>query len=228
MVSGSLYSAEGSLKDLATGESKPVVAFISPAKTSLYLPKQAEQAQAFLALDSSFQHPWACEAYYHQWPHFQEKFQFEDGQVLRVKAGDSLYFPTDLKKISCFEKREFLQIGSDRLDLQAFYPRRNFELLAQKPGRLVLSYRYGSNPYHPMGRCGAGEERGLLMLEIKNGRIDSSADFPLESCYRDFYFEREELGQGAARYFHYRVKGIKADQHYYFWPEQVRISRTLD
>ncbi len=226
-ISGSIYTAQGSLSSKTQG-SVPIVAFFSPEKTSLYKLKDSAKVEGFLKMESDCQFPWECEESFHNYPNATFKIVLQDAQGMWVDQGDTSYFSTGLKEIKCFENLEMLEFDGQQVSLKKLYPRRNFEVLAQNQERLILKYRFTSNPYHPMGRCGAGEEHGFTIIHLDDEKLERVKDYILESCYRDIYFSRKAYNRGQDLYYEYLIESEAGVRHLYFSPSQVRISDKLE
>ena len=228
-VSFALYSAKGEIRNMASNSSFPVVAFIAPSKMVLYHFDDPKLKEEVLDFEGDYFNPWDCEEVMSNKKDYRRKIIFEKGMAIWIENGDTLSYILDTENPKLYEKKEYLWWGQKRLSLRDFLPRRSWEVEAHAGNRVVLSYAFGSNPYNPMGRCGAGEERGLLCLELDDrGSIVKDEAFALESCYMDIYFSRESRNFGSVEYYYYEVESNEGVKKYYFRPSNAIVSEALD
>ncbi|WP_421753891.1 hypothetical protein [Croceimicrobium sp.] len=65
-----------------------------------------------------------------------------------------------------------------------------YSVLAENEYSVLLHYIYDSNPWNPMGRCGAGFETGLYLIHFSVEGFFLKADhYALESCNAGTYIE---------------------------------------
>lgn len=228
-VSFSLYTAKGEIRSLSRPFSFAVVAFVSPSKITIYHFKEVSLADELLSFEGDYFNPWECEEVLSNKEGFERKIILEKGNASWIEQNDTISYIVNTESSKLYEEQEYLWWGSKRNSLSNNSPIRNFEIEAQAENRVVLSYSFGSNPYNPMGRCGAGEERGLLTLEVdERGNIVKDSLIPLESCYRDLYFSRESRSFGSIDYYYYEVESEKGVKKYYFRPSNAIVSESID
>ena len=77
----------------------------------------------------------------------------------------------------------------------------NFEIVANKEGKYILRYEHGSRLY-AMGMCGAGLEKGFLILEFNpDNSLVYSEEFVYESCNGSISTEgQNEISNGLTIY----------------------------
>ncbi|MCR9154593.1 MAG: hypothetical protein NXI09_10820 [Bacteroidetes bacterium] len=128
------------------------------------------------------------------------KLQFIDGKYSALRGEDSLQFRMVFDEQKLFFRREFLLLNESRsldlyeLDLSA----RGYSVLAKSSNQILLHYQYVSNNWNPMGRCGAGYEIGLYLIEFEkhSAVYKSNKHYVLESCWSGAYWELERKGNG--------------------------------
>lgn len=228
-VSFTLYTARGEMRNMANQESFPVVAFVSRSRITAYHFKDEDLAEDVLDFKGDYYNPVECEEVMNNKEGYVSKITFEEGNALWIEKGDTTNYITNTVNLDVYREEEYLWWGSKRISLRNYLPMRNFQIEAESENRVVLSYAFSSNPYNPMGRCGAGEERGLIKFEIdERGNIVSDESFPLESCYRDVYFSRETRNFGSMEYYYYEVEFPEKIKTYYFRPDKALISEVVD
>lgn len=103
---------------------------------------------------------------------------------------------------------EFLQYdhGQALNLLELAMDHKGFRVVAWSTRTVLLQYFYDSNPWNPMGRCGAGYESGLCILHFDaDGGYSRYEEFPIESCNSGLYSEYE-LGDNQ-----FTIKAFKGD-----------------
>lgn len=104
---------------------------------------------------------------------------------------------------------EFLKYNHDEainlLELGMYH--KGFSVVAWSTRTVLLNYFYDSNPWNPMGRCGAGFESGLCILHFDaDGVYSHYEEFPIESCNTGVYSEYR-IGENQ-----FTLKAIRGDQ----------------
>lgn len=230
-LSSTLQTLKGWIQEKNNSNSrKPVVGFRSIGKISLYRFANSDSAENFLNFASDCSNIWDCEQAYHSRKDFLEKWTFNGTNSSHVKTnGDSLVFNFPYPRNDVRRRFEYLRLrNGDTLNLKGFRPMQNFSVVSEYEDRVVLHFRYTSNTFNPNGRCGAGEEKGLLCLKIVDAEIIDFDSYYMESCYQDLYFNRQKILFENDFYYFYELDGGYAgyNQDFYFRPAKALVSQT--
>lgn len=228
--SAHLYTVKGLLKESDGSREIQVVGFKSPSKMTLYEFQNKDTAESFLEFEAPCMNIWDCEVQYHGRKDFIQKWVFEGESGSHIlKNGDSISFHFPYPRPHIKRKFEHLKLpNGDTINLKPFMPMRNFSVVAEKGDRVILDFRYTSNTFNPNGRCGAGEERGLLSLQISDSKIVYDESFYLESCYQGLYFSKEKVPFENDFYYEYIVEGDygRGIKKVFFRPGLALVSET--
>lgn len=125
------------------------------------------------------------------------KFRKVGKETNAVFGDDSLDLNLFFEGYKLNRRQEFLILSEEEaLDLAALgLEARNYTMIASGEGVILLRYFYYSNTWNPMGRCGAGFELGLYLLNFsEEGFFLEAKHFPIESCWTGFLAEIELMG----------------------------------
>ncbi len=129
--------------------------------------------------------------------HYDRKFR-QSGNKRYTQSGDeSSHFRIHLDASKLFNQKEYLIFPNGRLiDLETLnIMAREFTVVAYGDSNVLLQYFYTSNTWNPGGRCGAGYEHGLYILDFnQQGDYQGVRHIPLESCLGGLYAEWEFEG----------------------------------
>jgi hypothetical protein len=143
--------------------------------------------------------------YYKTLKGFSEKFVLgENGN--RWTDGDStLEVSLGQEALSVQSTSELLHLASNTVfDLHNFGNWLwNFELIAHRSGNIILGFEYGSR-LHVMARCGAGLEKGFLVLKFNQDyTLDGYEKFIYESCNNSIGQQEKASTKNGITVYHY-------------------------
>jgi hypothetical protein len=125
---------------------------------------------------------------------FEERFCLQGGDRYWQNGEEKRPFQVDFNgaKLRVYEEYLDFKYRSDLNLLELGMYHKGFEVLAWSDGEVLLSYFYDSNPWNPMGRCGAGFESGLCRIWFDvDGGYQGHETYWLESCNSGYYAELE-------------------------------------
>lgn len=193
-VSGWVQMGNSESKTALTGLFSPVGLFLFSPDT---LEPTAVDTTAF-----EMEH-WAWMDAYQNESRFTEKWFFNSGPAYWTDQSDTVYLATQNDYYPIVRDMEFLEWrGGMIFNLIEWQPQlSNFQLMGAAEGRVLLAYSFPSNLYSN-GRCGAGEERGICLLQFdEQNRFVDSQIIVTESCYLDVYETRLETKEdGTVKY----------------------------
>jgi len=130
---------------------------------------------------------------------FEERWIYEKGRGQRQNTSRiELFSMHNFDRSALFFSRTFLEFPQGRyLDMTTLGGIRGiyhhgYEIVAWGDSAILLKFDYGSNPWNPMGRCGAGMELGLSEIIFDKERNPIAwQSWYLESCNNGIYAEYE-------------------------------------
>lgn len=137
---------------------------------------------------------WEDMEYYGSLKNYKEKFVLSDSENYWLNESKNLEVQLDQDDLSIQNVNEYLHLDSaTAFDLHNFGSWTwNFELVAHNSGKYILKYEHTSRLYS-MGMCGAGLEKGFLILEFdQNNSLIHSEEFVYESCNGSISTEEQE------------------------------------
>ena len=136
---------------------------------------------------------WEDMDYYKKMKGFQEKFTLSENENSWTNHTKELQIQLEQNDIEIKMVNEYLLLDStSAFDLHNFGGWTwNFELAAHNSGKYILKYEHMSRHY-VMGMCGAGLEKGLLLLNFdQNNNLKSYNEFIYESCNGSISLEKK-------------------------------------
>lgn len=123
---------------------------------------------------------------------FEERFYFTQNKAYWQKGAKKLDLRLSFDPFQLYRSFRHLVWDDGRaMDLEAMdLVGSGYSVMAENDHSILLHYIYDSNPWNPMGRCGAGFESGLYLLHFSEEGYFLKADhYPLESCNAGTYVE---------------------------------------
>ena len=141
---------------------------------------------------------WDDIEFYENLEGYKEKFVLSDNENYWLNSSEKLEVNLNKSDLAVQNVSEFLILDSiTAFDLHNFGDWTwNFELAAYTSGKILLSYEHGSRLY-AMGNCGAGLEKGFILLEFDQiNKLKQYYEFTFESCNGSISIEGiEKLNQ---------------------------------
>lgn len=181
-------------------------------KLTLYHFNDSTKSNELLSFREMKSNHWEDMKYYENLKDYKEKFVFSDSGNFWLNESKNLEVKLNHYDISILNVNEYLLLDSTTaFNLHNFGGWTwNFELVASKAGKYILRYEHGSRLY-AMGMCGAGLEKGFLMLEFDtNNCLVYSEEFVYESCNGSISTEdHNEITKGLTIYHCYDYSSEK-------------------
>lgn len=179
-----VYSVEGWYYYDKVKTKIPLTGLYNYPKLTLYHFYETTKSNELLNFREMKTNHWEDMEYYENLKDYREKFVLSESGNFWLNESKNLQVKLNQDDLSILNVNEYLLLDSTTaFDLHNFGGWTwNFELVAHKAGKYILSYEHGSRLY-AMGMCGAGLEKGFLMLEFDaNNSLVYFEEFVYESC----------------------------------------------
>lgn len=198
-----VYSVEGWYYYDKVKSKIPLTGIYEYSELVLYNFKTQEKNNELLNFEITKNNHWEDVKYYKNLESFNEKFVIKKNKSYWEKNEKKLELKLNNDNFRIRNVNEFLFLNSNMsFDLHNFGNWTwNFEIFAQKSSKIILKYNHASRLY-VQGRCGAGSEEGLILLEFNSkNKLIKFEKFILNSCNEGVYSgELEEVGKYLKNY----------------------------
>jgi hypothetical protein len=189
-----VYSVEGWYYYDKVKTKIPLVGLYNYPKLTLYYFNDTAKSNELLHFREMKSNHWEDMEYYENLKDYKEKFVLSDNENYWLNESKKFEIKLNQDDLSIQNVNEYLLLDSTTaFDLHNFGSWTwNFKLLAHKSGKYILGYEHMSRLY-VMGMCGAGLEKGFLMLEFdQNNSLNYSEEFVYESCNASISTENQK------------------------------------
>ncbi len=188
-----VYSVEGWYFFDKVKTKIPLTGLYNYPNLTLYHFDDTTKSNELLSFSEMKDSHWEDMEYYENLKDYKEKFVLSDSGNFWLNGSKNLEFKINQDDLSILNVNEYLLLNSKTaFDLHNFGDWTwNYELVANKAGKYILKYEHDSRSF-VMGMCGAGLEKGFLMLEFDiNNSLVYSEEFVYESCNSSIFTESE-------------------------------------